>query len=241
MKKTIQITILILISNFVIGQEFRYIKPHLDDSCEVIKTVIDTTDMYEQLVYIDYKAHSVLKESLSNFKAYDTNKTQLIDSYNWILSKTKQATKSYKFNLQDKWIPLYKYNGKWILYNDIEFNKRYILTDTTLVTFDMDGLYSWPLTGYKFESGTHKFSYMTITWGDTQSASEYHLDIKLIDSSKGIYLWRFDYKEQIIYQLMIPSKYKDRFPVIGILTTDLMGDESEILDEINYETLTGVE
>lgn len=237
MRNSLILTLLFFINNILTCQDFNYIKPDLDDSCKIINSISDTARMYEQLVYIDYKKDSKLKRSLTDFKLTDSRKKQIHDSYNSIRKSSELSFSKLEHSLPDNWVKIHKYKGDWILYNDIEFNNRYILSDTALISFDMDGIYADPLIDYKFKDNKYKIKFASLSWGDSQSVSEHKLDIKIIDAQFLITIWRFERNGRIYYDFMIPVKNIKMFPIIGILTTDLMGDESDILDTVDFEKM----
>ena len=237
MRQIILTIILISTIQIVSGQDFKYLKPNIDDSCVIINKIIDTVNHYEQLVYIDYKRKSKLKESVADFNLTNARLKQVSQTYDDIVKKEKMKIKKFKNPLPSKWIKINKYKGNWTLYDDIEFNTRYILTDSSLIIFDMDGLYSNVITDLKYNKKDYKFTLLGLTWGNPQSISEYTLNIKIINKDRMITLWEINRDGQIYYSLMIPESKKTEYPIIGIITTDLMGDESKILDEINYKVL----
>jgi len=231
--------LLILISFFlsVNGQEFKYLKPSLDDSCEVIKKVVDTVNLYEQLVYIDRKVNSKSKETVSNFTLNEKKLSQIKSSYNEIISRQNVEIKKFEIELPENWINIYKYKGEWFFYNDIEFNDKTILNDSSLINFDMDGLYSNVILDYKKKRNLHQFKLLGLAWGNPQSNSEYELKIHIIDPVYQIAVWEYHRNDREFYSLKIPTEMIDKFPIVNILTTDLMGDESEMFDKIEFEKL----
>ncbi|MFB6344044.1 hypothetical protein ACE1ET_20165 [Saccharicrinis sp. FJH62] len=237
MRISLTLTLLIFINNVLICQDFKYIKPDLGDSCEIISSISDTAEMYEQLVFIDYKKDSKLKRSLADFKLTDSRINQIRDSYNRIQEKSDNSSSKHEYNLPNNWIKIHKYRGEWILYDDIEFNSRYILSDTALISFFMDGTYAEPLIDFKSKDKKYKFKFASLSWDDSQSISEHKLDIKIIDPQLLIAIWRFESDGSIYYNFMIPEKNKEMFPIIGIITTDLMGNESNILDSVDFEEI----
>jgi hypothetical protein len=237
MRKISILIIIVFHSNNMIGQDFRYLSPELDDSCKIIRSISDSVEMFEQLIYIDYKRDSKDKRSIADFRLTDNRIDQINESYKWISTRCNKPLKKVNQNLPDKWIRIFKYKDEWILFDDIEFNNRYILSDSALISFDMDGIYANPLTDYKLEEDFYKFKYCAISWDDNQTTSEYKLDIRIIDAESMISIWRFNINESIYYDFMIPEKFKNRFPIIGILTTDLTGDESDILDVVDFEKI----
>ena len=237
MRNYLILTLLIFSNNILICQDFKYLNPELDDSCKIIRSISDTAEMYEQLVYIDYKKNSKLKGSLSDFKLNDSRIEQIGDSYNWIQKNGDFIFSKFEPSLPDNWVKVHKYKGEWILYNDIKFNNRFILSDSALISFDMDGIYANPLIDYKIKDNKYKIRFASLSWGDSQSVSEHKLDIKIIDNQHLIAIWRFERDDRIYYDFMVPEMNKFLFPIIGVVTTDLMGDESDIFDTVDYEKL----
>jgi len=237
MKRPIFIILLISIIQIVNGQEFKYLKPNLGDSCSIIKTKIDSINFYEQIIYIDYKVNSELKERVADFRLTEDRLREISLTYAEIETYYKVKEPKVNHQLPNKWIKLNKYKGEWILYDDIEFNTRYILTDSSLVNFNMDGLCSNMIKDHKSKGKNFQFTLLDQNLDKPESISEYVLNIRIVDENNIISVWQFIRDGRKSYSLMIPESKKINFPVMGVMTTDLMGDESEILDEIDFDKL----
>ena len=237
MRLTILTIILISFIRLVHGQDFKYLEPNLGDSCSIIVTKIDSVNFYEQLVYIDYKTNSNLKERVADFRLTENRLNEISQTYYELVKNVNAKGSKFNHQLPEKWIKLNTYKGEWILYDDIEFNPRYILTDSTLVNFNMDGLYSNIIKEHKSKGKNYQFTLFDLTFDTPPSNREYTLNIKIIEDENMISVWEFIRDGRKYYSLMIPESKKINFPIIGIMTTDLMGDETEMLDKIDFDTL----
>jgi len=182
-----------------------------------------------------------LKERVADFRLTEDRLNEISQTYKAVLKNVKVVESKFNHQLPEKWIRLNKYKGEWILYDDIEFNPRYILTDSSLVNFNMDGLYSNIIKDHKLNGKNHQFSFHDLTYDSQSSNKEYTLNIKIIENENLISVWEFIRDGQKYYSLMIPESKKINFPIIGIMTTDLMGDEIEMLDKIDFNTLMETE
>lgn len=215
------------------GQDFKYIKAELDDSCEIIKTVIDTVNYYEQIIYIDHKRNSKDKNALRRFDVKQSD--YFIETYDEIVKRSDINFKRLNHGLPDNWLRIRKYKGDWILYNDIEFNDRFILSDTAFISFNMDGQTAFPFSAFNRQKNTYSFAYLTIDYAKDNTLTSVKIDIELIDKKHNVYLWRFNKNNRISYWTMIPERFIYNFPIVGIKTTDVIGDEIDIFDEVNFE------
>jgi len=237
MKKYKIIILILLISSKIFGQEFEYLNPKLDDSCEIISKIIDKENIYEQLIYKDYKTNSRAKENLNDFKLTNERIQELNELNELLLEKLdKKPNKINLENIPTHWIPIKKYKGEYILYNSVEFNKRFIITDSSLISFNMDGINPLIINNFNRNDNVYKINYFTINW-QTDEIVKIELKIYLIDFLNKIGLWEFSMGNIKNYELMISNEKITEFPIIDIYTTDLMGDEDKIFDEINYEKL----
>jgi len=233
-----QIFTLLLLTNFILTgycQDFKYIKPKLTDSTKVVKTEIDTKNQFERIYYIDYAIKSQAKTELTNFGVVDTNPSESIGStYLGVLNNLKYKPKKINSVLPERWVKIFKYKGDWILFNDIP---KYLLTDSCLITFQMDDPVSSVILDYKPEKNIYGYSLLSYNWENPTINQKCDLQIKVIDSKRLIALWRFDFQGQITFDLMIPINQVYHFPAMVMLETDLMDDEYEIFDKIDYEKL----
>jgi hypothetical protein len=230
-------TFILLFNSFLIGysQDFKFIKPKLTDSTKVVKTEIDTKNQFERIYFIDYSRKSQAKKEIVDFGTISLNRTESIgNTYYGILENLKTKPQKINTNLPERWIKIFKYKGDWILFNDIP---KYVLTDTCIITFQMDDPVSNLITAYKFENNKFDFCMLSYNWENPMINQKYDLHIKIIDSKRFITLWRFEFQGQVTYDLMVPVNQVSHFPAMVMLETDLMDDENEIFDKIDYDEL----
>ena len=235
-----QLAILLILISFFLsakGQEFEYLKPSLDDSCEVIKKVVDKENYFEQLTYIDRKVSSKPKEIVSDFTLSDKKMYQIKSSFEEIRNHQNLEINKFDSELPEKWINIYKYKGEWMFYNDIEFNDKFILTDSLLINFDMDGLYSDVIINLKKKGNQYTFRIVGLAWGNHQANSEYELIIHIIDPTYKIAVWEFHRNDREYFSLKAPADMIGKFPIVNILATDLIANESEMFDKVDLKKL----
>jgi len=230
-----QIFILILLTTlFVKGicQDFKYLKPNLTDSTEIVKKEINSLNQFERIYYIDYRKNSELKMSLINFGLIDKNSAKSLNqTFTGILKNMATKPNRKLTPLPEKWVKIFKYKNNWILYNDLP---KYSLTDSCLITFPMDDPYPSIIADYKNDNQKYEFRLLSYNWENPEVNINETLEIKIVDEKRKIFLWKFSHENQITYSLMIPTEYVKNFPVMNILTTDSMGDEDEIFDKMDY-------
>ena len=149
------ITILTSLANILRGQDFKILKPNLDDSCEVINEIHD--DEFEQIIYIDKKVNSIAKDRISNFNLSEWSLDQIKTGHSEVKTNKDIVYNTKHQSLPDKWIRIGRYNDKWILYNNPAFNIRYILTDSTFIRFVKDGVVFYTNVNYRYENNWHLF------------------------------------------------------------------------------------
>lgn len=233
-----QLFTLFLLTNLLLTgycQDFKYIKPKLTDSTKIVKTEIDTKNKFERIYYIDYAINSQAKTELTNFGVVNTSPSESIGlTYLGILKNLNNKPEKINSNLPERWVKISKYKEDWILFNDIP---KYLLTDSCLITFQMDDPVSSLIVDYKQENNKCEYSLLLYNWENPSINQKYDLQIKIIDSKKLIALWRFEFQGQVSYDLMIPINQVSHFPAMVMLETDLMDDENEMFDKIDYEEL----
>jgi hypothetical protein len=229
---------LFLTLNFILtgyGQDFQFIKPTLTDSTKVVKTEIDTKNRFERIYFIDYSKKSQAKNELANFGFDSQNPSETIGlTYSGILKNLKTRPSKINSNLPEKWVKLFKYNGEWVLFNDLPKN---ILTDSCLITFDMDDPVSSVITDYRFVNASYIFSLLSYNWENPNDNLKSQIEIKVLDSKRMITLWKCVFRDQESYELRIPVNQISNFPIMVMLETDLMDDEKDIFDKFDYEKL----
>lgn len=224
--------------NFILTgycQDFKYIKPKLADSTKVVKTEIDTKNQFERIYYIDYAINSQEKIELTNFGTFNLSPSESIGStYFGILKNIKSKPPKINSKLPERWVKIFKYKGDWILFNDIP---KYLLTDSCLITFQMDDPVSDVIVDYKQANNKYEYHLQSYNWDNPAISQKSVLQIKIIDSKRLIALWRFEFQGQVTYNLMIPINQVSQIPAMIMMETDSMGDENEIFDKIDYEKL----
>jgi len=229
---------LFILTNFILTgycQDFKFIKPTLTDSTKVVKTEIDTKNQFERIYFIDYSKKSQEKNELANF-GFDSKKpNQNIGfTYLGVLKNLKTRPIKINSNLPEKWVKLFKYKGDWVLSNDLP---KYILTDSCLISFDMDDPSASAISDYKFVNDKYLLSLLSYNWENPIINLKSNFEIKVLDSKRMITLWKCNFRDQESYELRIPVNQISNFPIMVMLETDSMGDENDIFDKIDYEKL----
>lgn len=231
--KRIFITILLTgVLTVLYCQNFKFIKPKLTDSTKVVKTEINTKTEFERIYYIDFSENSEEKKAL--WSDQDDNDENIAFTYSEICKNIKQKIYKYKTSLPREWVKLFKYKDSWVLFNDLP---KHILTDTCFVTFYMDDPFSSVITDLKVRSNSYIFKLETYNWEQPSMNLNSTLEIKIIDLHKMITIWKTTFKNEISYEIMVPNTQVSNFPVMVMLETDLMDDENDIFDKIDYKKL----
>ena len=217
------------------GQDFKYINPKLDDSCQVISIIQDTANFFERLVYIDHKKYSSKKDQ--NFDLNSDRLSEVFSTYERIVKNENLEINQLKIELPKYWIRLHRYKDQWTLYDDIEHNFRTILTDTSLISFAMDGVYSIIINKVDKSENKTTLSLTNRQWSNGQRLINYDVNIYVIEKERNITIWEYIQGDNSSYDVFIPYENRNLFPIVSIWTTDLMGDESEMFDEIDFKKL----
>ena len=101
----------------------------------------------------------------------------------------------------------------------------------------MDDPTSSVISDYKFNNDKYSFNLLLYNWENPKTNLKTQCEIKVLDSKRMITLWKFDYQDQVSYDLMIPVNQVLNFPIMVMLETDLMDDENDIFDKIDCEKL----
>lgn len=229
---------LCLLTGFILtafSQVFKHIKPRLTDSTKVIKTEIDTKRQFERIYYINYSKYSQDKSELANFDNYIQDKSEIVGlTYFGILKNVSSKPAKFDLTLPEKWVRLFKYKGDWVLYNDIP---KFVLTDSCIVTLDMDDPFASVISDYKTSNNSWKFRLLVYNWENPSTNLKSSLEIKVLDSKLLIALWRFEYLGEVSYNLMVPVDKLSEFPIMVMMETEMMDDEDAIFDKVDYEKL----
>jgi hypothetical protein len=217
------------------GQDFKLIKPNLTDSTKVVKTEISANNQFERIYFIDYSKRSPAKDELANFYSDIKNPNKDIEfTYAGIVKNLKTKPIKFVSNLPEKWVKVFKYKGDWVLFYDLS---KHILTDSSLISFDMDDPTSSVVTDYKFVNDNYEFSLLSYDWQNPNINIKSKLMIKVLDPKRMITLWKTDFRNKEYYELLIPVNQISKFPIMIVQETDFMDDETDIFDKIDYEKL----
>ncbi|MDD4971959.1 MAG: hypothetical protein PHT07_21240 [Paludibacter sp.] len=235
MKLNLTSILLILFVSTATCQDFKYIKPILTDSTKVVKTEIDRKNQFERIYFIDYSKNSPSKRELIDFNEDPKKPTESINvTYVGILKNLKVKPQKFNVGLPEKWVKLFKYKGEWVLFNDLP---KYILSDSCLISFDMDDPNSSIIIDSKSNENKYIFNLQSYNWDNPIKNYKSKLEIKIIDKKRMITLWRSEFQDQVSYELMIPVNQLSKFPIMVMLENDLMDDENELFDKIDLEQL----
>jgi hypothetical protein len=168
-------------------------------------------------IYLEPNKNSFNYVSLSNF------------SHMELKNETFQI-----LGLQSKWIPLYSYKSKYYLYLpcDLGTGSR-ISFSNNRISFEEFEIYSFAI-----DSKIKKIddTYYRFTYKDFEKKSVC-LEIHIIDSKKGIALFKFiSENRKISYRLMVSSENLKEFPLI--VNNCISNRTKEVrFDEINFEKM----
>ena len=159
MKQILVHVLMIIFVSTAYYQDFKYIKPKLTDSTKVVKTERNTKTKFERIYYIDFSKNSEEKKAL--WSDQDDNDENIAFTYSEICKNIIQKTNKYKTNLPREWVKLFKYKGNWILFNDLP---KYVLSDSCLITFDMDDPTSSKIVDSKSLEDKYIFKLHSYNW-----------------------------------------------------------------------------
>jgi hypothetical protein len=148
-----------------------------------------------QSIYVVQDKNSEQYNSLINYSNFDiTRKTQKIET----------------LGLDSKWIPIYKYNGKYYLYipcDGINYRK-YLIDDNNIQ------ISSSEITNYAIDSIEKQKNSLSVKYSEPNSKMESTLTIIPIDKKKGIYKF-ITYQKKLHYEtLMLEADQYKNYDVI---------------------------
>jgi hypothetical protein len=153
-------------------------------------TIFIKKDSY-QSIYIINNKKSELYNSLVNYTDFNVN-------------RNKQKIKSIKLN--SKWLPLYKYEGKYYLYTPCDEinNITYVIDDSNIQ------IKSSEVTDFSISSIKRKKENIIIKYREPNFKSETILTIKPINKKNGIYKF-ITRKKNFKYEFMMleANQYKN--------------------------------
>ena len=122
----------------------------INDSIKIICYL--NRNLFQAVEFIDYNKNSYFHKELQK----TVQNRYLLDStyYNKQYSIQYDTAKNYKHStipdrLITKWLPIYKYNGKFYIYVDCYWQTIFEVTDTTIINYPMDGSVPNLITSYK--------------------------------------------------------------------------------------------
>ncbi|KQT20663.1 hypothetical protein ASG22_16955 [Chryseobacterium sp. Leaf405] len=157
-------------------------------------TVFIKKDKYQN-IYIVKDRNSEQYNSLINYSNFDT---------------TRKIQKIEALGLNSKWLPLYKYIGKYYLYIpcDRMNDGKYLIDDNTIQ------ISSSEITDYDIDSLEKQKNSLIIKYSEPNSKMEFNLTIIPIDKKKGIYKF-ITYQEKNHYEvLMLNTEYYKNYDII---------------------------
>lgn len=220
-----------LVSSTAQAQSLEYLQPKLSASTRVVKVEKDPKNKFERIYYLNDAAESEEKKACVRFDSIDFSHTAPIGStYFGMLKYLSQKPLPRATGLPTHWIKMYRYQGQWVLFNDVP---KFVLTDSCLITFDMDDPIAAPIISHGASKAIRTFNLVAYDWERPKQGKPFELAIRFVDEKRSIALWRFTYKDQTTYHLLIPASQARQFPVMELLTTDYMGDETDIFDALD--------
>lgn len=223
------ITVCFVLVQYIHAQEYKFLKPNLDDSCTILKHILDEKNEQEFLIYLDKKHWSEDKKILSDFSYHESTLKGMYPSYKDILKGREQ--KHIPVSLPKRWIPLSQYKGKLILYCSIEFNDRFHLTDSTITEFEMGGPYTRVIKEASLKGNKYSFKLY-----EPYENSISEINIHIIDKRRQIAIWEFKQKVGSGSRLFIPVESIPFFDIISTISYDAMMDPSlDFIEKVDIE------
>lgn len=147
-------------------------------------------------VFVDTNRHSEFRNRLVNFKVPKF----YIDSYSRSLQLMKSSClspvkPSSNYNLPNNLLPINTYKSSWYLYAPSDWGNagRRILTDSTFVIWQMDGMFPYPIISRK--QTTANIIELKIAYCDRPNGGQETILIHLDKVDKGIF--KFEFPERL--------------------------------------------
>jgi len=196
------------------------------------------TKHYYHAIYIEKNRESTFYQQLTDFTFDKWDIESFKGNYEAIKKMYSNPYKVFKHPaLPTEWLPLYSYKGTYYLYapSDWGYAGRRIITDSTLVYWDMDGPSPMPLTTFQ-KNNDKKYSLTHFQPYNTDGNTN-QIIIHIIDSKNKIAVWEFtneakDYQ----YQLYVPKENAKNFDMINNYC-DYMKQMEFKFDTIDYKKL----
>jgi hypothetical protein len=217
------------------SQNFKYIQPKLTDSTEVVKAEIDSISGSEYIYYIDYSKNSEHKKMLVSFGSNNGYQNEEINNQYWnALKNIKEPPKKFNIDIPKQWVQLFKYKGNWVLFDDIP---KFELRDSCFISFEIENVVYF-LKDYKIKDNKIHLTFYLNYLFDRNIYIELKPTIKFLDKEKQITLWRFEFDDgELYYLIMLPTNQVMNYPIMVLESSELLSDETDIFDKIDYEKL----
>ena len=128
------------------------------------------------------------------------------------LKNLKNQKNYWKDDFPKRWTALYQHKGKYYLYcpSDLGFHKQFEVTDSTLVSYGMEGFQPSQINKISFPSSS--LALIDVS----NAAGEQQVQIKIIDSEKGIAVFSISQlpHNDLHKVLMVDASKIHLFPVI---------------------------
>ncbi len=231
MKKISQLIVLLVLFQNITGQEYEFLKPDLDDSCTIIKHILEKDNKQEFLVYLDKKHWTEDKKALANFKYEESNFKDLGAVCKQNLKGVK--AKLLPVKLPGQWVPLYQYKGQKVLFCSPEANTAYILTDSLITESEMGGPIPMVIRETTIKNKNYHFKIIAPYNVD----KEFKLIIHIINDNNKLAVWEFKHNGESGYRLLIPVSEIPNYPIISTISYDGMIEIPIGFEKINYMVL----
>lgn len=199
------------------------------DTVFIFRKAADTPDAFYHAVFIDTSMRH--KTELTNFRFNNYDSATYFDQ----LTNLRPLKKVSIHYFPKRWIALYQLKGKFYLYKPSDFGNhfRFELTDSTTIDYTMEGPEPSRLDKISFVYPSHVAIERTNYWEGN------HVDIKLVDKTKGIAVFTFGstkhYKERK-QVLMVDASKAYMFPtVVNYCPTDKQPEFD--FDAVDFKSL----
>jgi hypothetical protein len=206
----------------------KFLKPKHDDSCFIIRHILEEDYQQEYLTFLDKKHWNESKNILSDFTYHISEYKSMYPSYYDIKKGREQSLIPIK--LPKKWLSLRQYNGKLVLHRSIEYNTRFYLTDSTFTEFEMGGPYTKVIKEATLVNGQYHLKLY-----EPYDSTISELNIRIIDKKRGIALWESKNKYGSSSALFIPAESVPLFDIIGTISYDAMMEPGDVTKSIDIK------
>jgi hypothetical protein len=209
-------------------------KTHPADTAFLLREV--KKDFYHA-VFIEKNRESKLYKRLLDFKYDHDDSIAYNENYKILKVKFKKPLKKYAVaDLKQEWLPLYAYKGKYYLYAPSDWGNagRRMLTDSTLIYWDMEGPDPKPLLSFK-KLNDGKYSLTSQPF--YQFVKKSNINVYIIDPKNKVAVWEDNALPAAYrYGLYVPVQYAHNFDMVhNYCKTDKMPEF--VFDKIAFKTL----